>query len=213
MKNFDICIQSILPIKFDPLKTELPVRNPRFVYTPTESIYSQNHLTSSANFQENVERFIRLYNNSNNKHSLNIINIYKNKKDMLLWLNNGYVEDTVKDISRVVENSKYTINVSHYNYKGFYILKDLIVKLSQETSFPYFIFHNMNWKDITNFYYKNNFKLVNSTANYRKKDHLVNHVHYKLIYFLVHWYGQTNVYNDLLSNFKDYTVEDENNNV
>jgi len=33
-QNFNITVQSIMPVKFDPLNKELPVRNARFVFTP-----------------------------------------------------------------------------------------------------------------------------------------------------------------------------------
>ena len=84
MKNSTICIQSILPIKFDPLNKELPVRNTRFVFTPSETIYSQNFFISVTNFQESVENFIVRYNFSKSKRDIHIINIYKIKKDIML---------------------------------------------------------------------------------------------------------------------------------
>lgn len=67
----------------------------------------------------------------------------------------------------------------------------------------------MSWKDITNFYYKNNFKLITSYTEYRKKDHLLNPVHYQLLYFLDRWYGSGNSYKELCKNFSDYIIENK----
>jgi len=211
MKNFNICIQVISPVKFDPLVKEMPQRNSRFVFTPSETIYSQNHFISAKDMkqftdiiliQQSIDRFVKNYNNSRFKYKIHIINIYKGKDSMLLWLNQGYNEYMVNGINKIVENSYTSINVTHYNYKGFYILKDIIIDMmSLPNQFTYFVFHDMDWKDIYNFYYKNNFKLTTSFAEYRKKDHLIHPAHYQLIYFLFLWYGSSNIYREL---FKAY---------
>jgi len=63
----------------------------------------------------------------------------------MLWMNNGYTEDEVNNIVKITENSNIDgLEINHYNYKGFYILKDLIITMNKaKPQFTYFVFHDM----------------------------------------------------------------------
>lgn len=70
------------------------------MFTPSETIYSQNHFISSEgalSLQDNVDKFINNFTASFDHHSVHIINIYKLKNSVMLWLDNGYQEEEIGD--------------------------------------------------------------------------------------------------------------------